>query len=46
MMGGFLKLHLIEAHLNHNNQEFMFEKMNPFVIIRIGMQEWRSAVCF
>lgn len=45
MQGGFLKLHLIEAHLAHNDREFMFEKMNPFVMIRIGMQEWRSAVC-
>jgi hypothetical protein len=45
MMGGFLKLHLVEAHLAHNTSEFMLEKMNPFVLIRIGMQEWRSAVC-
>ena len=36
MMGGFLKLHLIEAHLAHNTNEFMFENLNPFVMIRIG----------
>lgn len=46
IVGGLLKIHLIEAHLSHNTNEFSFERMSPFVFIRIGMQEWRSAVCF
>jgi len=40
---GHLKLHLIEAHLDHRDQNFM--KMNPYVIIKVNGREWRSAVC-
>ncbi len=40
---GNLKLHLIEAHINHKDQ--YFEKMNPYVIIKVNGREWRSAVC-
>jgi hypothetical protein len=40
---GNLKLHLKEAHLNHSDQ--LFERMNPYVIIRVNGREWRSAIC-
>jgi hypothetical protein len=43
MVFGFLKLHLVEAHLTHQDQ--MFERMNPVVIIKVNGLEWRSAVC-
>ncbi len=43
-LGGHLKLHLKSAHLERNLGGPL-NKMDPFVIIRIGQQEWRSAVC-
>ena len=43
VMLGNLKLHLKEAHLTHVDQ--IFERMSPFVIIKINGREWRSAVC-
>lgn len=43
MMLGFLKLHLVEAHLTHQDQ--LFERMNPVVIIKVNGIEWRSEVC-
>lgn len=42
---GLLKLHLIEAHLTHNTNPGLFDRMDPFVIIKVNLQEWRSAVC-
>ena len=42
---GLLKLHVVEAHLSHNTNPGLFERMDPFVIIKVNMQEWRSAVC-
>jgi len=41
---GFIKLHLIEAHLERNLGSLL-NKMDPFVFIKVGHQEWRSAVC-
>lgn len=43
MLFGNLKLHLKEAHLTHVDQ--IFERMSPFVIIKVNGREWRSAVC-
>ena len=42
---GLLKLHVVEAHLSHNTNPGLFERMDPFVIIKVNLQEWRSAVC-
>ena len=42
--GGTLKLHLLSAHLERNLGG-PFNKMDPFVIIQVGAQEWRSNVC-
>ena len=41
---GNLKLHLLSAHINHKDQ--YFERMNPYVLIRVNGREWRSEVCF
>jgi hypothetical protein len=42
--GGHINLHLKSAHLEHNLGGPL-NKMNPFVTIRVGQQEWRSEVC-
>jgi len=34
---GLLKLHLIEAHLTHNTNPGLFERMDPFVIIKVNL---------
>ena len=39
-----IRLILQKAHLEFNFGN-VFDKMDPFVYIRIGQQEWRSAVC-
>jgi len=39
--GGHLRLHLLSAHLERNLGG-PFNKMDPFVWIRVGGQEWRS----
>lgn len=41
-MKNLLKLHLKSVHIEHN--EFDFEKMSPFVVIKIGDFEWRSSI--
>lgn len=41
---GNLKIHVKEAHLQHNDAGFL-ERMSPFVIIRCEGREWRSAIC-
>jgi hypothetical protein len=42
---GFLKLHVLKAHLEINHGGMM-NKMDPFVVMKAGpMQEWRSPVC-
>ena len=42
---GHLKIHVIEAHLQHNTGG-VFDKMDPFVVMKAGpLQEWRSNVC-
>lgn len=40
-----MKLHTIEANLTHHEGPIL-ERMNPFVLIKVGMQEWKSEVCF
>lgn len=42
--GGHLRLHLLSAHLERNLGGPL-NKMDPFVWIRVGGQEWRSQVC-
>lgn len=42
LMLGNLKLHLKEAHFNHSDS--LFERMNPYVIIKVNGREWKSAV--
>jgi len=39
-----IRLILQKAHLEFNFGN-AFDKMDPFVYIRVGQQEWRSAVC-
>ena len=38
-----LHLHLVQAHLEHNEGGF-FDKMDPVVHLRVGDQEWTSSV--
>ena len=45
MKKGILKLHLIEAHLTRNPNGIFGERMNPLVVMKVNLQEWRSAVC-
>jgi hypothetical protein len=44
---GFIKIHLQSAHLTHNTEagHGLLHKMDPFVVIMVGKQQWRSAVC-
>ena len=43
---GHLRIHPVECHLTHNTGGFIFDKMDPFIYMRVGqLQEWRSSVC-
>ena len=42
---GHIRIHVQSAHLTHNTEPGLFHKMDPFVTIQVGKQQWRSAVC-
>lgn len=46
MKQGLVKIHAVEAHLNRNDGS-IFDRMSPFVIIRIdGREVFRNQPCF
>ena len=41
---GHIHIHLQHAHLDHN-EGGLLNKMDPFVHLRVGDQEWTSKIC-
>jgi hypothetical protein len=41
---GNLKLHLKQAHLQHNDAGYL-RNVSTFVLLRVNGREWRSAIC-